>query len=156
MAKIHYSSFISIAALILAASVAIWGFGWGASAEFAKITNLLETLVKNTEPIPKMAFQVNTIYEITISSTLKKELGNPADPAIKPTCERLLPEDIKKQIQNIVTENKDKPKADIADLLVSKLNFELIWNISKEKNVPFNKYLKIIGAYARELIEQPF
>jgi len=123
------------------------GIAWKAGATLTTISITLDRIKEDTGKIPDMATNIKILLDRSNREYIQNQLKRKNNPHIK-VCEKMIPDEIKEEIQNILKENIDISLEDLSYLLDAKMDYNLILNKAQEKNIPFDKYLDYITAYA--------
>lgn len=160
--KISIDAVATIIALFLAVCVIIYSSGRRAATidhtleeiknnteKLSQTPLILQEIKKNTDKLPEMAVHTKAMFERSMSAIILSEMGKEANPHDLPVCIKLLPEELRNEIDRLIKENPDKSEDDLTAILVRELDFSFILKISEERKVSFDKCLKNLGSYAK-------
>jgi len=153
---------------IIGLLIPIFGIVWKAGATITTISSTLDRIKEDTGTLDRIKEDTGTISSVAtniniVATNIKvlldrsnreyllKQLKRENNPHTLKVCEKMIPDEIKEEIQNILKENIDISEEDLSYLLDAKIDYNLILNKAQEKNIPFDKYLDYITAYAINL-----
>lgn len=136
---------------IIGLLIPIFGIVWNAGATLTTISSTLDRIKGDTGKISSVTTNIKILLDRSNREYIQKQLKRENNPHTLKVCEKMIPDEIKEEIQNILKENIDISVEDLSYLLDAKMDYNLILHKAQEKNIPFDKYLDYITAYAINL-----
>lgn len=142
---------IAIGVAVIGLLISILVIAWNAGATLSTISSTLDRIKEDTGKISNVAINIKILLDRSNREYIQNQLERKQNPHTIKVCEKMIPDEIKEEIQNILKENIDISVEDLSYLLDAKMDYNLILNKAQEKNIPFDKYLDYITAYAINL-----